>query len=242
LRLEQKDGDKMIKINIKEKSFKGIKILENIDISLKEAEFLSIIGPSGCGKTTFLNIVSSLDKDFKGNVNINSSNIGFVFQDARLIPWLTIKENLLIVSKDKDIKQIDELLKLVNLENILDLYPKDLSGGMARRVSFVRAFINKPKLIFLDEPFISLDYPTATALKKDFLELCKRFNTTIILVTHDLSEAIYLSNRIIFFSKNPATVIFEYKNSNNQEFKAKKIDELKNELLETHPHILEGFL
>jgi sulfonate transport system ATP-binding protein len=242
LRLEQKDGDKMIKINIKEKSFKGIKILENIDISLKEAEFLSIIGPSGCGKTTFLNIVSSLDKDFKGNVNINSSNIGFVFQDARLIPWLTIKENLLIVSKDKDIKQIDELLKLVNLENILDLYPKDLSGGMARRVSFVRAFINKPKLIFLDEPFISLDYPTATALKKDFLELCKRFNTTIILVTHDLTEAIYLSNRIIFFSKNPATVIFEYKNSNNQEYNPKKIDELKNELLETHPHILEGFL
>lgn len=232
----------MIKINIKEKSFKGIKVLENIDISLKEAEFLSIIGPSGCGKTTFLNIVSSLDKNFKGNVNINSSNIGFVFQDSRLIPWLTIKENLLIVSKDKDIKQIDELLKLVNLENILDLYPKDLSGGMARRVSFVRAFINKPKLIFLDEPFISLDYPTATALKKDFLELCKRFSTTIILVTHDLSEAIYLSNRIIFFSKNPATVIFEYKNSNNQEFNAKKIDELKNELLETHPHVLEGFL
>jgi sulfonate transport system ATP-binding protein len=242
LRLEQKDGDKMIKINIKEKSFKGIKVLENIDISLKEAEFLSIIGPSGCGKTTFLNIVSSLDKDFKGNVNINSSNIGFVFQDARLIPWLTIKENLLIVSKDKNIQEINELLKLVNLENILDLYPKDLSGGMARRVSFVRAFINKPKLIFLDEPFISLDYPTATALKKDFLELCKRFNTTIILVTHDLSEAIYLSNRIIFFSKNPATVIFEYKNSNNQEYNPKKIDELKNELLETHPHILEGFL
>jgi sulfonate transport system ATP-binding protein len=242
LRLEQKDGDKMIKINIKEKSFKGIKVLENIDISLKEAEFLSIIGPSGCGKTTFLNIVSSLDKNFKGNVNINSSNIGFVFQDARLIPWLTIKENLLIVSKDKNIQEINELLKLVNLENILDLYPKDLSGGMARRVSFVRAFINKPKLIFLDEPFISLDYPTATALKKDFLEICKRFNTTIILVTHDLSEAIYLSNRIIFFNKNPATVIFEYINSNNQEFNLKKIDELKNELLETHPHILEGFL
>lgn len=232
----------MIKINIKEKSFNGVKILENIDISLKEAEFLSIIGPSGCGKTTFLNIVSSLDKNFKGDVNINSSNIGFVFQDARLIPWLSIKENLLIVAKDKDIKQIDELLKLVNLENILDLYPKDLSGGMARRVSFVRAFINKPKLIFLDEPFISLDYPTATALKKDFLELCKRFNTTIILVTHDLSEAIYLSNRIIFFSKNSATIIFEYKNSNNQEFNLKKIDELKNELLQTYPHLLEGFL
>lgn len=232
----------MIKINIKEKNFNEIKILENINITLEEAEFLSIIGPSGCGKTTLLNIVSSLDKNFKGEVNINSSNIGFVFQDHRLIPWLTIKENLLIISKNKKLDEIVELLKLVSLEDVLDLYPKDLSGGMARRISFVRAFINKPKVIFLDEPFISLDYPTATSLKKDFLELCKRFNTTVILVTHDLSEAIYLSHRIIFFSKNPATQILEYKNSNNQQFNLKKIDELKNEILETYPHILEGVL
>lgn len=232
----------MIKIDIQEKTFNGIKILENINISLKEGEFLSIIGPSGCGKTTLLNIISSLDKDFKGFVNISSSNIGFVFQDHRLIPWLSVKENLLIISKDKDMKQINELLNLVGLDNILDIYPRDLSGGMARRVSFVRAFINNPKVIFLDEPFISLDYPTATSLKKDFLELCKRFNTTVILVTHDLSEAIYLSNRILFFSKNPATQILEYKNTNNQEFDLKKIDELKNEILETYPHILEGYL
>ncbi|MDZ7817099.1 MAG: ABC transporter ATP-binding protein [Aliarcobacter sp.] len=232
----------MITIDIKEKFFQDIKILENIKISVKEGEFLSIIGPSGCGKTTLLNIASSLDKDFKGFVNIKSSNIGFVFQDHRLIPWLTIKENLLIISKDKNINQINELLKLVGLKDILDVYPKNLSGGMARRVSFVRAFINKPKVIFLDEPFISLDYPTATALKKDFLTLCKKFNTTVILVTHDLSEAIYLSNRILFFSKNPANQIFEYENSNNQEFNLKKIDELKNQILETHPNILEGFL
>ncbi|MBU0924785.1 ABC transporter ATP-binding protein [bacterium] len=232
----------MITIDIKEKFFKDIKILENIKIFVNEGEFLSIIGPSGCGKTTLLNIASSLDKDFKGKVNISSSNIGFVFQDHRLIPWLTIKENLLIISKDKDINQINELLKLVGLNDILDVYPKNLSGGMSRRVSFVRAFINKPKVIFLDEPFISLDYPTATALKKDFLTLCKKFNTTVILVTHDLSEAIYLSNRILFFSKNPANQILEYENSNNQEFNLKKIDELKNQILETYPNILEGFL
>ena len=133
-------------------------------------------------------------------------------------------------------------MNIVGLNDILDIYPKNLSGGMARRVSFVRAFINKPKVIFLDEPFISLDYPTATSLKKDFLNLCKKFNTTVILVTHDLSEAIYLSNRILFFSKNPANQILEYKNLNNQEFNLKKIDEIKNEILEKHPHILEGFL
>ena len=232
----------MININIKEKFFKDIKILENIKISVREGEFLSIIGPSGCGKTTLLNITSSLDKDFNGKVTISSSNIGFVFQDHRLIPWLTIKENLLIISKEKDMNHINELLKIVGLNDILDVYPKNLSGGMARRVSFVRAFINKPKVIFLDEPFISLDYPTAMALKKDFLELCKKFNVTVILVTHDLSEAIYLSNRILFFSKNPASQILEYENSNNQEFDLKKIDELKNQILETYPNILEGFL
>ncbi len=232
----------MIKINIKEKKFNDIKVLENINISLYDGEFLSIIGPSGCGKTTFLNIISSLDKDFSGSVKLFSSNIGFVFQDSRLLPWLNIKQNLLLVSKDKDLKIIEELLEIVGLKDILETYPKDLSGGMARRVSFVRAFINRPKILFLDEPFVSLDYPTATSLKKDFLKLCKKFNTTVVLVTHDLSEAIYLSTRILFFSKNPATIIYEYENSNNQEFNQKNIDGLKNQLLETYPNILEGYL
>ena len=136
----------MVKIEIKEKKFNEIKILENINISLYDGEFLSIIGPSGCGKTTLLNIVSSLDKDFVGNINLFSSNIGFVFQDSRLLPWLNIKENLLLISKDKNLETINELLKIVGLEDILETYPKNLSGGMARRISFVRAFVNKPKI------------------------------------------------------------------------------------------------
>jgi len=232
----------MLKIEIQEKFFNDTKVLENINISLNEGDFLSIIGPSGCGKTTLLNIASSLDKSFKGNINLSSSNIGFVFQDSRLLPWLNIRENLLLISKDKDLEIINELLKIVGLENILESYPKDLSGGMARRISFVRAFINKPKILFLDEPFVSLDYPTSISLKKDFLKLCKKFNTTVILVTHDLSEAIHLSNRILFFSKNPATIIYEYKNSNNQESNQKNIDDLKNQILENYPNILEGIL
>jgi ABC-type nitrate/sulfonate/bicarbonate transport system ATPase subunit len=233
---------KMVEVYIREKMFNKIKILENINISLKEGEFLSIIGPSGCGKTTLLNLISSLDTNFNGTCKIYSSNISFMFQDHRLIPWLNIKENLLIVSKNKNLEEINELLNLVGLTDILDEYPKNLSGGMARRVSLVRSFINQPKVLFLDEPFISLDYPTANSLKKDFLKLCKKFNSTVILVTHDLSEAVHLSNRILFLSKNPATCIFEYENKNNQEFNLKKIDELKNEILELYPHILEGFL
>lgn len=232
----------MLEVHIKEKTFNNKKILENINIFLQEGEFLSIIGPSGCGKTTLLNMISSLDKNFMGSVKLNSSNIGFMFQDSRLIPWLNIKENLLLVSKNKNLDEINELLNLVGLENILEEFPKNLSGGMARRVSLVRAFINHPKILFLDEPFISLDYPTANSLKKDFLTLCKKFNSTVILVTHDLSEAIYLSNRILFFSKKPATIIYRYENKNNQEFDIKKIDKLKNEILELYPHILEGNL
>ena len=232
----------MIKINLKEKNFQDKPILKDINISLQEGEFLSIIGPSGCGKTTLLNVIASLDDDYTGNVDIDSSNISFMFQDHRLLPWLSVRENLLLVSKTKDMNEIEELIKLIDLEDILEEFPNKLSGGMARRVSLIRAFINKPKLILLDEPFISLDYPTSMSLKKDFLAFCKKFNPTVILVTHDISEAIYLSNRIIFFSKNPANKIFEYENINNQEFNLKKIDEIKNQILEQYPRILEGII
>lgn len=113
---------------------------------------------------------------------------------------------------------------------------------MLRRVSLVRAFINKPDLILLDEPFISLDYPTSQALKKELLAFYNRFKATIILVTHDISEAILLSNRILFFSKNPAKVLLDFKNHDNQVFNQKRNDEIKNKILEKYPKILEGKL
>ena len=230
----------MINIDIKDKRFNKKDILKDINISIKQSEFLSIIGPSGCGKSTLLNIVANLDEKYNGHVDGDFSNISFMFQDHRLLPWMSVKENLLLISKTKDLDEIKQLVKLVGLDNILDEYPNKLSGGMARRVSLVRAFINKPSLILLDEPFISLDYPTSVGLKKDFLNFCKEFNPTVILVTHDISEAIHLSDRILFLSKNPAQIIYEFKNINNQEFNLKKIDEIKNKILENYPKILEG--
>jgi len=230
----------MINIDIKDKRFNKKDILKDINISIKQSEFLSIIGPSGCGKSTLLNIVANLDEKYNGHVDGDFSNISFMFQDHRLLPWMSVKENLLLISKTKDLDEIKQLVKLVGLDNILDEYPNKLSGGMARRVSLVRAFINKPSLILLDEPFISLDYPTSVSLKKDFLNFCKEFNPTVILVTHDISEAIHLSDRILFLSKNPAQIIYEFKNINNQEFNLKKIDEIKNKILENYPKILEG--
>lgn len=232
----------MVDINIISKEFNDIKILEDINLKIQNAEFLSIIGPSGCGKTTILNLISKLDLDFHGNIESSFSNISFIFQDDRLVPWLTVKENLLLVSKNKDLEKIIELLKIVNLEKYLEYYPNKLSGGMKRRISIIRAFINNPDLILMDEPFVSLDYPTAIDLKKEFLQLCKKFNPTVILVTHDISEAIHLSNRIVFFKKEPAKIIYEFKNPNNQEFNIKQIDEIKNKIFEKYPNILKGEL
>lgn len=232
----------MINVEIKEKYFNKNLILEDLKFSMKKNEFISIVGPSGCGKSTLLNIISSLDKNYKGSIKGEFSNISFMFQDHRLLPWLTVRENLLLVSKTKNEKEIVELLELINLVDILDEYSKNLSGGMARRVALVRAFINKPDLILLDEPFISLDYPTSIALKKELLSFYNRFKSTIILVTHDLSEAILLSNRVLFFSKNPASILLDFENSDNQVFNQKKNDEIKNRILEKYPKILEGKL
>ena len=230
----------MIDINIQNKSFNDLKVLEDIELKIQKEEFISIIGPSGCGKSTFLNLLANLETDFKGDISMPFKNISFMFQDDRLLPWLSIKENLLLISKSKDLDEIVDILKLVGLEDILDKFPKALSGGMKRRVALARAFINEPEVIFLDEPFISLDFPTSQELKEEFLKLCKKFNPIVVLVTHDISEAILFSNRILFFSKKPAKIVLEFQNPNNQNFDMKKIDEIKNSLLEKYPNILKG--
>lgn len=230
----------MLSINILKKEFEGKLILTDINLEIENREFISFIGPSGCGKSTLLNILAKLDTRYIGKIKNDFENISFVFQDDRLVPWLNIKDNLLLISKTKDIKQIQELLKIVKLEDTIDKFPNQLSGGMRRRIAIIRAFINNPQLILLDEPFTSLDYPTAMDLKKEFLNLCKDFNPIVILVTHDISEAILFSHRIFFLSKNPANIILEYKNLNNQEFNNKKIDEIKNSIFDNYPNILKG--
>ena len=230
----------MLDIYIQNKIYNKNKILEDIELQIRDNEFISIIGPSGCGKSTFLNILAQLDSDFKGNIKMPFENISFMFQDDRLLPWLSIKDNLLLISKEKNLEEINRVLKLVGLENILDEFPKSLSGGMKRRVALVRAFINKPELILLDEPFSSLDFPTSEELKHEFIKLCREFKPIVVLVTHDLSEAVLFSNRIFFLSKNPAKVVLEFNNPNNQCFEIKQIDKIKNDILEKYPNILKG--
>lgn len=234
----------MIDINIKNKMYQDISIIENLNLKVDTSQFLSILGPSGCGKTTLLNLISNLDKEYDGLVSFekDNSNIGFMFQDDRLIPWLSVFDNIMLVSKNKDVDDVVELLIDVGLEGYIDAYPKELSGGMKRRVAIVRAFINRPKFLLLDEPFISLDYPTAQSLRSDFLKFYKKYLPTVVFVTHDLKEAISLSNRIVFLDKKPMKIVLDYENDVDfsLNLESKEIDKIKDEILSTYPEILSG--
>lgn len=237
----------MLDININTKKYQDNKIIENLKLEVKNSEFISIIGPSGCGKTTLLNIISNTDTNFLGSVlfdkkNITNTNIGVMFQDSRLIPWLTIFENIMLVSNTKDEKLILQSLTEVGLKEYTNSYSKELSGGMQRRAALVRAFINKPDVLLLDEPFISLDYPTAQALRSDFLKFYKKYEPTVIFITHDLKEAISLSKRIVFLDSKPMKIVLDYENKNDfsSNLEDLRIEKVKEEILEKYPSILSG--
>lgn len=232
----------MLNIDIRSKKYSKKNILQNIQFTLTEGTFLSIIGPSGCGKTTLLRLISSLDNDFEGSIDIETDSIGMMFQEPRLLPWLTVRENIAIVKKIAGPEVIEKLLRMVGLEHTLDMYPKNLSGGMARRVSLVRAFINRPKLILLDEPFVSLDKPTALALQNDLMLFCKSFNPAVILVTHDLDEAIALSQKILFLGGEITEEIMTHVNDHEgfEILDPIQVQMIREQILSSHPTILEG--
>lgn len=232
----------MLSIDIRSKKYSGKNILQNIQFTLNEGTFLSIIGPSGCGKTTLLRLISSLDNHFEGSIDSETDSIGMMFQEPRLLPWLTVRENIAIVKKIAGPEVIEKLLRMVGLEHTLDMYPKNLSGGMARRVSLVRAFINRPKLILLDEPFVSLDKPTALTLQHDLMLLCKSFNPAVILVTHDLDEAIALSQKILFLGGEITEEIMTHVNDHEgfETLGPIQVETIKGQILASYPTILEG--
>lgn len=239
----------MLEIDISSKKYQDNKIIDNLKLEVNKSEFISIIGPSGCGKTTLLNIISSTDNDYLGSVlfdkkNIENINIGVMFQDSRLIPWLTVFENIMLVSTNKDEELILQSLCEVGLEEYIDSYAKELSGGMQRRAALVRAFINKPDILLLDEPFISLDYPTAQSLRSDFMLFYKKYKPTVIFITHDLKEAVSLSQRIIFLDSKPMKIVFDFENKYDysSDLESLEIEKTKEEILGKYPNILSGSL
>ena len=215
----------IININIKKKSFplkiknktKENIIFKNFNIDINHGQFISIFGPSGCGKTTLLNIISGLDKNFDGFINIKKHDffkkkISYMFQSPRLFPWLTAIENIKFpIKKKKNCEKIaNDLLKKVGLEKFKNEYPNRLSGGMQRRISLARAFISDPNILLLDEPFVSIDKKISNSLRELLIKLWKKNKPTIIFVTHDLDEAIELADRIFFLSNLPSKVMLDY--------------------------------
>lgn len=186
------------------KSFDDKKVLDNINLSICKSERAALIGPSGSGKTTLLRIISGLETPSQGTVQIHTRNIGYVFQEPRLIPWRTVEQNLLFVNPDAELEDILAKLRLKDFKNH---YPHQLSGGMKQRVNLARALITNPDLLILDEPFSSLDLPIKLEIINDVLLQWQERKFTMILVTHDLKEALLLADRIIILSSSPGRII-----------------------------------
>jgi len=182
--------------------------LEKVNLDVKGHVFVSIVGPSGCGKSTLLNILSGIETPSSGLVTITQDNHdaepGYVFQAARLLPWRTVMDNLLFVQKDRSDEsreRCQRYLEMVQLGDKVDKYPGELSGGMQQRVGIARAFSIEPDVLFMDEPFSHLDAITARTLRRELHDMWRQTKKTILFVTHDVGEAVELSNRIVVFAK-----------------------------------------
>jgi ABC-type nitrate/sulfonate/bicarbonate transport system ATPase subunit len=192
--------------------------LSNLNIEIHAGEFVCLIGPSGCGKSTFLRLIGGLISPTTGEIKLDDTAIrnpgherGMVSQDPTLFPWLTVYENVAYGLKIRHIfkenkKEVNKFIKLVGLEGFEKSFPHQLSGGMAQRVSLARALVNNPKVLLLDEPFGALDAFTRMNMQDEILKLWKERGTTMVMVTHDVDEAIYLSDRILVMTPRPAKI------------------------------------
>ncbi len=195
-----------------------VQALDRVTLSIAAGELVSLVGPSGCGKSTLLRLIAGLDAPSSGELLAGSQRIigpsaqrGLVFQDPNLFPWLTIRRNVQAglvargVLREKR-HEVDEFLQLVGLDKFANAYPHQLSGGMAQRVALVRALINHPSILLLDEPLGALDAFTRMRMQDEVLRLWQARGTTMLLVTHDIDEAIYMSDRIVIMSPRPARI------------------------------------
>ncbi|MDF9844568.1 MULTISPECIES: ABC transporter ATP-binding protein [unclassified Paenibacillus] len=193
-----------------------VQALYNVDLQVKEGEFITVIGPSGCGKSTLLRIVAGLDNGYSGEVTLEGARIGgpgidkgFIFQEHRLFPWLTVEKNIAsdLPLRNKEIRcKVDELIELVKLSGFEKAYPRELSGGMAQRVAIARALLRSPKILLLDEPFGALDAFTRAHMQQVLLDVWRTNQTTMVFVTHDIDEAVFLGERVVILEPRPGKI------------------------------------
>ncbi len=196
-----------------------VSALDNINLSIKQGEFVVIIGPSGCGKSTLLSIISGILPKSSGDVIIDgeksegiTSKIGYMLQNDNLLEWRTIYKNILLgleiqnILNDENIMYANELLKTYGLYEFKDSYPSQLSGGMRQRVALIRTLVTKPEILLLDEAFSALDYQTRLMVTDDVYNIIRNENKTVLMVTHDIPEGISMADRVVVLSKRPARI------------------------------------
>src|SRR2546427_3735048 len=189
-----------------------LRVLENITFEIARGMFSSLLGPSGCGKSTILNLIAKLDRHTSGDISVNGDKIGFVFQQPRLLNWRTVTDNVALpLERDNSDKRgrrelAVKYLGLVGLGGFENYYPLRLSGGMQQRVAIARALVIDPDILLMDEPFSGLDEITARKLRQELLRIWQETGTTILFVTHSISESVFLSQQILIVSSKPARI------------------------------------
>jgi NitT/TauT family transport system ATP-binding protein len=195
----------------------GTVALEDFNLAIPEGQFVSLVGPSGCGKSTVLRLIAGLGQMNSGNIDwgltAEGRKLAFVFQDAALMPWANVRENIRLPLKLAKVPQkdahslVEKTLALVGLEKFQHNYPRELSGGMKMRVSIARALVTQPNILLMDEPFGALDEITRSKLNSDLLDLWYQHRWTVVFVTHNIYEAVYLSNRVLVMGTNPGRIV-----------------------------------
>lgn len=211
--------DVKIRVDHLTKKFDDLLVLNDISFDVKKGEFLCVVGPTGCGKTTFLNLLTRIYTPTSGELYIDGvpadpkkHNISFAFQEPSAMPWLTVRKNLEFGLKIKKVpkkernSRIERILKLLGMEHLQDAYPKQLSVSEEQRVIIGRAFSTYPDLLLMDEPYGQMDVKMRFYLEDEILKLWKEFGSTVVFITHNIEEAVYLAERVLVLTNKPATI------------------------------------
>jgi NitT/TauT family transport system ATP-binding protein len=209
---------KVLRLQLEQKQFRSAEtavtqtILRDVTLEVADGEFVCLFGPSGCGKTTLLNLIAQIDPDFSGTLTFaEEARLGYVFQDPRLLPWRTVEQNLRLALPPalRHSEQPWRFLERMGVGHTRKAFPNELSLGMARRVALARAFAVQPQLLLMDEPFVSLDAHNAEVLRELLLEVWLEHRCAVLLVTHDLDEALRFADRLLCFGGSPTTLLRE---------------------------------
>lgn len=208
-----------VKVENLTKKFGDLLVLDNVSFDIKQGEFVCVVGPTGCGKTTFLNLLTKLIEPTSGSLTIDGKNadpkihnIAFVFQEPSCYPWKTVEENIRFglelkkVPKEEIESRVNNILKLLGMEKFRKSYPSELSASSVQRIIIGRAFTMQPDLLLMDEPYAQMDLKLRFYLEDEVLRLWKEMGTTVVFITHNVEEAVYLSERILILTNKPATI------------------------------------